>query len=197
MQSFWASSIASDWLLQRSVRMLLRARLAPTANDGVFQLTLCTWLYPHISEKTGRLWRSQQEHALLSVYPSIWWLQSSHACWMSPKLWGLFVDFWHPQRLVDIKSSNGTVDDELWHDSQKFKLMMTCVHAIPTFIKQPGYSKQSSRTVNDKHKKIKRKCWLFILLLSWLRNGRSSFTEQSLWCKATILHCCNLRCTHL
>ena len=38
-------------------------------------------------EKTSRLWRSQQEHALLSVYPSVWRLQSSHACWMSPELW--------------------------------------------------------------------------------------------------------------
>ena len=30
--------------------------------------------------------------------------------------------------------------------------------------------------------------WLtFILSLSWLRNGRTSITEQSLWCKGTIL----------
>ena len=83
---FWASSIAFDRLLQRSVRMLLRARFAPTVNDGVCQLTLCTWLYPHVSEKASRLWRSQQEHALLSVYPSVWRLQSGHACWMQPAL---------------------------------------------------------------------------------------------------------------
>ena len=30
------------------------------------------------------------------------------------------------------------------------KVMMTCVRAIPSFIKYPGYNEQSSRTVNDK-----------------------------------------------
>ena len=36
-----------------------------------------------------------------------------------PNCGELFADFWRPQRLVDMKSSNGALDDELWHDSQK------------------------------------------------------------------------------
>ena len=33
---------------------------SPLANDTVCQLTLCTWLYPYVSEKTSRLWKFQQ-----------------------------------------------------------------------------------------------------------------------------------------
>ena len=69
----------------------------------------------------------------------------------------LFADFWHLQRLVDMKSSNGAVSDNSDMILKSCKMMMTCVHAIPSFIKQPGCSEQSC-TVNDKHKKMKQKC---------------------------------------
>ena len=73
-----------------------------------------------------------------------------------PNCGELFANFWRPQRLVGMKSLNGAVDDDTILKS--CKVMMTCVCAVPSFIKQPGYSKQSSRTVNDKHKKMKWKC---------------------------------------
>ena len=101
---FWASSIASDRLLQRSVHMLLRARLAPTVNDGVFQLTLCTWLYPHVSEKTadfGDLSRNMPYCQCTLPYGDCKAIMHVGSL---PNYGELFTDFWHPQRLVDMKS---------------------------------------------------------------------------------------------
>ena len=74
-------------------------------------------IVPPCLKKTNRLWKSQQEHALLSVYPSVWRLQSGHACWMSPKLW---------RALRRFLGSTETCRHEIlewrcrwWHDSQK------------------------------------------------------------------------------
>ena len=48
----------------------------------------------------------------------------------------LFADFWSPQRLVDMKSSNGAVDVISDMILKSCKVTMTCVHAVPSFLKK-------------------------------------------------------------
>ena len=53
--------------------------LSPPCSKGERQCLSVDTLHlivPPCLRKTSRLWRSQQEHALLSVYPYIWLLQS-------------------------------------------------------------------------------------------------------------------------
>ena len=81
--------------------MLLRDRLAPTVKDGVCQLTLCT---PTSQKKTadfGDLSRNMPYCQCTLPYGNC---KAVMCVGCLPNCGELLSDFWHPQRLVDMKS---------------------------------------------------------------------------------------------
>ena len=118
IQSFWAFWVAPDHLLQRQGTSSL-----PCSNSERWCLSVDTLqlTVPHCLKKK-KLWKSQPERALLWAYHMYGNCKAVMRVCCLLNCRELFSDFWCPQWIVDMKSSNCTVDDKLGHDSQNWEV---------------------------------------------------------------------------
>ena len=129
----------------------------------------------------------------LSFFNSFWSTAtkiSSHATSSPPcsngEWWCLSVQTLHlivPPRL---RENQQTLEISAGTCTSDCKMVM-CVGCLPNSGELFVGTANAHHELSMTSMKNETKVLTFILSLSWLRNGRSSFTEQSLWCKVTIL----------